>query len=74
MVIIVRWLLYEAKYSCISSNMVDKCLLLQGYCCRLVSIVDSVSMVDKCLLLQGYCCRLVSIVDSGSMVDRWLLL
>ena len=51
MVIIVRWLLYEGKYSCISGNMEDKCLLLQGYCCRLVSIVDSGSMVERWLLL-----------------------
>ena len=41
MVVIVRWLLYAGKYSCVSGSMVDRWLLLKGGCYRQVSIVVS---------------------------------
>ena len=39
--VLVKWLLYACKYSCVSGSMVDMWLLLLGGCCRPVSIVVS---------------------------------
>ena len=46
------WLLLTGKYSCVSGSIVDRWMLLQGGCCRRISIVVSLgSMVDKLMLL-----------------------
>ena len=37
--VIVRWLLKAGKYSCVSSSMVDRWMLLKGGCCRRISII-----------------------------------
>ena len=34
MLLLLLWLLKAGKYSCVSSSMVDRCLLLKGGCCR----------------------------------------
>ena len=44
--------------------MVHMLMLLEGGCCRQVSIVVSGSMVDMWMLLEGGCCRQVSTVAS----------
>ena len=46
----VRWLLKAGKYSCVSSSMVDRCLLLKGGCCKKESteLCVSGSMVGGC--------------------------
>ena len=53
--VIVRWLLKAGKYSCVSSSMVDRCLLLKGGCCRQISKV-----VFLVVWLTGGCyCKVV---------------
>ena len=44
--------------------MIDRWMLLQGGCCRQISLVVSGGMVDRWMLLLGGCFRQVSIVVS----------
>ena len=62
MVVIVRWLL---KFICISGSIVDNYwLLLNGGCCRQVSLVVS---LEVWLTYVCYC----KVVSVGSSLEVW---
>ena len=55
--VIVKWLLYAVKYSCISVSIVDRWLLLKGGCCRQVSTIVSLKVWQT----GGCYCKVVAV-------------